>query len=381
VWANCFRCLTLSLRSMDVQANDDGFPSLNGVEARLMKRHEKAKSKGKRATIEDVAALAEVGIATVDRVLNERGGVRPETAQVVLKAARRLGLRRILPPSHHAGLRIEVLLNRRELPLIARMAEAFEHIGRGLDHSIIVQRTLLADDEPAHIAARLKATTCNAVVIYAPEDEVVVEAVNAVTAAGVAVVTVISDLPSSRRLAYAGIDHYMAGETAGFFLCRMIRQRGPILVLCHNFRIQSHAERIRGLRTFLEREDLGIHIADIVQGQDSVALSGRLLSEAIRRHPDIVGIYNAGAAHQAILQVLPEVSGPTAPVFVGHELTAETRGMLRDRTMTLVIDQAPIQQAQKAIDCLLQHYGYRETEVVPADRHGVQFTLHGPFNV
>jgi LacI family transcriptional regulator len=346
-----------------------------------MDRHEKAKPGRKRATIEDVAAFAKVGVATVDRVLNERAGVRPETARAVLKAARRLGLRRILPPSHHAGLRIEVLLNRRELPLIARMAEAFEYIGRGLDHSIILQRTLLADDEPAHIAARLKATSSNAVVIYAPEDEVVVQAVDAVTAAGVAVVTVISDLPSSRRLAYAGIDHYMAGETAGFFLCQMVRRRGPILVLCHNFRIQSHSERIRGLRTFLERENTGIHIADIVQGQDNVALSRRLLSEAILRHQDLVGIYNAGAAHQAILQVLPEVSRQSAPVFVGHELTAETRSMLRDRTMTLVIDQNPLQQARKAIDCLLQHYGYRETEAVPPDRRGVQFTLHGPFNV
>jgi LacI family transcriptional regulator len=346
-----------------------------------MKRHENAKSDRKRVTMEDVAALAEVGVATVDRVLNERGGVRLETAQVVLKAARRLGLRRILPPSHHMGLRIEVLLNRRELPLIARMAEAFEHIGRSLDHSIILQRTLLPDDEPAHIAAKLKATTCNAVVIYAPEDEIVVEAVNAVTAAGVAVVTVISDLPSSRRLAYAGIDHYLAGETAGFFLCQMIRRRGPILVLCHNLRIQSHSERIRGLRTFLERESTGIHIADIVQGQDNVAQSGRLLSEAIRQYPDIVGIYNAGAAHQAILQVLPEISRQSAPVFVGHELTAETRSMLRDRTMTLVIDQNPLQQAHKAIDYLLQHYGYRETKIVPPDRQGVQFTLHGPFNV
>jgi LacI family transcriptional regulator len=353
----------------------------HGSGAQLMKRHENAKFDRKRATMEDVAALAEVGVATVDRVLNERGGVRSETAQVVLKAARRLGLKRILPPSHHMGLRIEVLLNRRELPLIARMAEAFEHIGRSLDRSIIVQRTLLADDEPAHIAARLKATTCNAVVIYAPEDEIVVEAVNAVTAAGVAVVTVISDLPSSRRLAYAGIDHFMAGETAGFFLCQMIRQQGPILVLCHNFRIQSHSERIRGLRTFLERENPGIHIADIVQGQDNVALSGRLLSEAVRRHPDIVGIYNAGAAHEAIRKVLHEVSGQSVPIFVGHELTTETRGMLRDRTMTLVIDQNPFQQAQKAIDRLLQHYGYRETEVAPPDRQGVQFTLHGPFNI
>ena len=341
----------------------------------------KAGSSRKRPTLSDVATLAKVGEATVDRVLNERGRVRLETANAVLKAARRLGLRRVLPPPHHAGLRIEVLLNRRELPLIRRMVEAFEHIGRGLDHSIILQRTVLADDKPAHIAARLKASASNAVILYAPEEAAVVEAVNAVTAAGVAVVTVISDLPSSARLAYAGIDHYLAGETAGFFLSKMVRRPGPILVLCHSFRVQSHAERIRGLRAHLEREQAGVVIAQVLEGQDSVARSERLLAEATRRHPHVVGIYNAGAAHQAVRAVLQGILQRPLPVFVGHELTAETRLMLRDRTMTLVIDQNPLRQAQHAIDILLQHHGYLDQEAIPADLKGVPFTLHGPFNI
>ncbi len=45
----------------------------------------------------DVARRAGVGHATVDRVLNERGGVRPETAKRVLDAARDLGFDRKLP--------------------------------------------------------------------------------------------------------------------------------------------------------------------------------------------------------------------------------------------------------------------------------------------
>ncbi|MGA6981848.1 MAG: LacI family DNA-binding transcriptional regulator [Candidatus Sulfotelmatobacter sp.] len=340
----------------------------------------KAGSSRKRPTLGDVAALAKVGEATVDRVLNERGRVRLETANAVLKAARRLGLRRVLPPSHHTGLRIEVLLNRRELPLIGRMAEAFERIGHGLDHSIILQRTVLADDKPANIAARLRATASNAVILYAPEDPLIVEALNAVTAAGVAVVTVISDLPSSARLAYAGIDHYMAGETAGFFLSQMVGRPGPMLVLCHTLSIQSHAERIRGLRTHLEREQQGVFIAEILEGQDTDALSERLLTEAVRRHPDAIGIYDAGAAHEAVRNVLRSIKRRPLPVFIGHELTANTRAMLQDRTMTLVIDQDPVRQAQNAIDILLQHYGYLDVDPIFADVKGVPFTLHGPFN-
>ncbi len=39
----------------------------------------------RRSKLGDVAALAGVGIATVDRVLNERGGVSPETARLSYK--------------------------------------------------------------------------------------------------------------------------------------------------------------------------------------------------------------------------------------------------------------------------------------------------------
>jgi hypothetical protein len=74
-----------------------------------------------RARLQDIADLCGVGIATVDRVLNERGNVSEKTAEKVLNVARRLKLKRILPASHHRLLRIEVLLAQPELPLIDRM--------------------------------------------------------------------------------------------------------------------------------------------------------------------------------------------------------------------------------------------------------------------
>ena len=44
-----------------------------------------------RATLHDVAREAGVSVATVDRVLNNRDGVRARTRSIVLGAAQRLG--------------------------------------------------------------------------------------------------------------------------------------------------------------------------------------------------------------------------------------------------------------------------------------------------
>ncbi len=45
----------------------------------------------KTARLADIAREAQLGTATVERVLNARGNVRPETVEKVLLAARKLG--------------------------------------------------------------------------------------------------------------------------------------------------------------------------------------------------------------------------------------------------------------------------------------------------
>ena len=62
-----------------------------------------------KPTFSDIAAHAGVGTATVERVLNGRGGVRPATAERVLAAARALDYPRRLPEVHRGLLRIEVI--------------------------------------------------------------------------------------------------------------------------------------------------------------------------------------------------------------------------------------------------------------------------------
>jgi len=57
------------------------------------------KDEAKRATVHDVARTAGVSLATVDRVLNARPGVRPETAEKVEAAIKALDFRRDLSAS------------------------------------------------------------------------------------------------------------------------------------------------------------------------------------------------------------------------------------------------------------------------------------------
>ena len=112
-----------------------------------------------------VAESAGVSSATVDRVLNERGNVSPKTAQKVINAARQIGLKRILPSSYHKGVRIEVLLIRPELPLIKRINQYFINIASTLDRSVIVNRTILKNDDPKKFASHILSCKAQGIVL------------------------------------------------------------------------------------------------------------------------------------------------------------------------------------------------------------------------
>lgn len=59
---------------------------------------------------DEIAVAAGVSVATVDRVLNERGSVSSTARERVVAAARQLGVGRILPELHHKLVRIDLLL-------------------------------------------------------------------------------------------------------------------------------------------------------------------------------------------------------------------------------------------------------------------------------
>ena len=114
---------------------------------------------GARIGLQAVAAKAGVGIATVGRVLNERGNVSPATARRVIEAARELGLRRVLPLPHRRLLRFEVVLARPHPSFLTRLNQGFASLAATLDRSdrVVVGPASLKADPALNAAARVSA--------------------------------------------------------------------------------------------------------------------------------------------------------------------------------------------------------------------------------
>ena len=328
------------------------------------------------ARLADLAKMTGLGIATVDRVLNERGNVSEKTTQKVLSAAKRLNLKRILPSPHHRLLRIEVLLARPELPLIDRLNREFARQAQRIDKSVIIQRTILKSDNPALVAKAIEETKCDGVVMYTQAHPLIHEAIAKCKARGVAMISILSDLPDSKRLAYAGMDHYAGGRAAAQFMGWTIREPGAIIAIGDHFGFRAHAERVEGLRDGLRDYSPRLAVTEVIAARDDSELSERLLLQAFKRHGSVAGVYSVGAATDACGRAIKAAFPQNPPVYVGFELTEESRRLLLDGTMTLVIDQNPEHQARFALDVFTHHFGYTENPwLEPPYRSDIAFRL------
>ncbi|CAB3746043.1 LacI family DNA-binding transcriptional regulator [Paraburkholderia solisilvae] len=303
----------------------------------------------------EIAERAGVSTATVDRVLNERGSVSPKTRERVVVAARELALPRLLPDTQHGLIHIDILLPDSDAPFFRRLRDAVQRSMQMLDRRVVVHRTLMSAADEARLPKTLaQAGYRRAALIVTTHDTPPVRAaLAAAIARGEAVITMVTDVGGIERLHYAGIDNLRAGRTAGYFIGRLARQPGRVLLLPARLDYRAHVDRVEGCRAQLAGRftQLTCEIAaDQTLDQDD--RSFRAVSAALKRG-GLVGIYNTGYGSAGIDAALHKFDVAGKVVWVGHEMLDQHRAFIDAGVMDIVIDQDPDGQVISALQHVL----------------------------
>ena len=209
---------------------------------------------GVKPTVNDIARYAGVSLATVDRVLNARPGVRKVTIQRVNKAIDELGYIRDTAAANLARRRFYqfvFLLPDSDSEFIDEVAEQIDAQALTLasDRTHLHARRVPAFDSQSLAVAldELQPEAANGVAVIGPETPAVRDAISRATQRGIAVVALLSDLPSSSRDHFIGIDNTSAGQTAAQLMGLFINMdAGSILVLTGSRLARDHLERRLG---------------------------------------------------------------------------------------------------------------------------------------
>jgi LacI family transcriptional regulator len=309
---------------------------------------------GKRATVHDVARAAGVSLATVDRVLNGRPGVRPQTAEKVDAAIRALDFRRDLSASLLARARdlsIAFLLPERSNEFMDSLAGAISRRARSARPERLLLETLTYPTlDAARLASQIDALdprTYDYAVIVATEDAPVRAAIDKAARRGIVVMTIVSDLPGSARKRFIGIDNTAAGRTAASLMGRFLPNGGKVGLIAGSLALRDHRERLEGFSAVMAAEYPHVELVGPSEGADDNARTADVVRAMLTKHPDLAGIYNLGAGNHGLLEALATATRKVR--VVAHELTAPTRDALRSGMIDVVLDQNPDGEIRAAV--------------------------------
>lgn len=312
-----------------------------------------------RARLTDIAREAGVSSATVDRVLNNRPGVRARTQEAVLEAATRLGYRDLAsrsPGEVTATYRLEIVL---PAGTNSFMRELRGHIERlsALHLEARVTVHSIEGFDPDSLAAKLAefGAPDQGVAVVAIDHPTVREAMRSLHLRGSPIVTLVSDIHHVPRVGYVGIDNRSAGRLAGYLVGRLL---GPgihrVALFAGSLSYRGHEEREMGFRHVLSEDFPQIGILDSTEVRDDDSRAYSAAMAMLRRHPEVDAVYNIGAGNRGIAKALQETGCARKVVFVGHDLTEHTKAFLIDRTMDVAIDQNPRVQAREVLAQLVR---------------------------
>ena len=193
-----------------------------------------------RPTTKDLAKAAGVSLATIDRVLNGRSGVRQKTVDAVNEAIERTGFQRnqvAATLARQKGYRFGFVLPRTGdefLDVIIKHISEFDQASRA---EMIATKVVRIDDHDPHRAAktlsRLSADDYDGIAIMAPETPQIRDALYRMRERGIQTVAFISNQQEEGSQPFVGIDNIAAGATAGRLMnirnlmpCRRLKHTG-----------------------------------------------------------------------------------------------------------------------------------------------------------
>jgi LacI family transcriptional regulator len=304
-----------------------------------------------RSNLADVAKAAGVSVATVDRVLNNRPGVRQATAERVHEAVRQLDYRPDPAAARLARARSQPWTLHYVLPAgsntfmrkLASTIEEFQPWLRDQRAAATVDTVeAFSGQALAEHLLRLRGRA-DAVVVVALDQPQVRHAIDSLVEAGTVVITLVSDAPGSRRHHHVGIDNVSAGRTAaslvGRFLGRPPEQPGPVGIVLGSRALRDHAERLFGFRQVMDSEYPAWPLLEPIEGFDSSDRIRPLVTSMLEAQPRLAALYSIGAGNRGIYDALRSSGRAKDIVWICHELTPQAREALLSGVADAAISQ------------------------------------------
>ncbi|BBU32553.1 DNA-binding protein (plasmid) [Burkholderia sp. THE68] len=312
-----------------------------------------------RFLIKEIALQAGLGVATVDRVLNGRANVREHTRKRVEQAIKELEKQELNLANTGRKLIVDVVV---EAP--SRFSDEIRHALEGelaLMHPAVVRPRFLLQETmtTSEIVEALRSIVrrgSHGVFLKARDVPEIAEAVAELQRHGIPVVTVVTDIPLSGRVAYTGLDNRVAGATAAYLLGLLLGpQPANVLITMSDEHFRGEEEREISFRRALRKHHPRLRLIDASGGHGLDTPTEERVRSVLSDGTQVAAVYSMGGGNIAILRAL-EAQQKDPVLFIGHDLDKDNVQLLRDGQIQAILHHDLRQDMRSACHHVMHYH-------------------------
>ncbi|MEJ6709033.1 MAG: LacI family DNA-binding transcriptional regulator [Amylibacter sp.] len=312
-----------------------------------------------RFPIKEVARQSGLSTATVDRAINNRANVSPQTKARVAAAISELEGQEAQLAARGRRLFFDFVIEAparfsREVQQAAE--QVLPRIGSAACRSRFLAQEMMSEDEVIAVLARIAKRGSHGVCIKARDLPAIRAAVDQLIASGIPVVTLVTDLTTTKRIAYVGLDNQSAGRTAAYLIAKTVGDdTGTVLTSRSNDRFLGEEEREVAFKETLNRLCPKLRIIDASGGSGVHFETSRIVQAVVAGLDQICAVYSMGGGNTTILDILEQnVSLPD--IYVAHDLDNDNRRLIEEGRISFVLHHDLQIDLQNVFQAFLYHH-------------------------
>lgn len=314
------------------------------------------------ATIKEIADLAGVSRGTVDRVLNKRGSVNPQTAEKILEIAQALDYKPnragLVLAAQKKNLKLGVILFGEGNPFFDEVIDGIQHKEADLacyNCTVSIKRVAVDTEEQIRAIDEFVAEGVNGIAISPTNDARLASKINELYDMDIPVVSLNTDITNCKRIAFVGSNYYQSGATAAG-LMRLIAKGEDVNVgiIAGSSEVLCHTERIAGFKHAIEKYN-HIKVVETIMNHDDDFVSYDMTSQLLKTHPEINALFfAAGGVYGGCRSVLAQNRAKDMTIITFDQVES-TKEMIQKDVISATICQEPFVQGSKPLDILFTY--------------------------
>lgn len=294
-----------------------------------------------RFPIKEIAVQAGLSTATIDRAINQRAHVSPQTNARVAAAIAELEAQEAQLVARGRRMFFDFVIEApvrfsREVQTAAE--DVLTQFGAAVCRPRFLTQEIMNEAEVVHILERIAKRGSQGVCLKARNLPAVRAAVDRLVASGIPVVTLVTDVQAADRIAYVGLDNKSAGRTAAYLVATGLKGKtGTVLTIRSNDRFLGEEERATAFSVNLARLCPTLKIVDVSGGSGVHHETSRLLGGVIDQFSELSAVYSMGGGNRTILGLLRDMR-LHPEIYIAHDLDQENRALIEDGRLNFILD-------------------------------------------